>query len=111
MCLKKGNKILIIITIICIVAIAGTIIYKNQTFNNTDNSLNDVNDNITNNIVNNDDTNNQIETQYVGNARTMTFHVNDCEWAQKISDNNLVKFNYRQDAINQGYKKCKVCDP
>ncbi|MBE6500616.1 MAG: hypothetical protein E7Z80_08760 [Methanobrevibacter thaueri] len=48
---------------------------------------------------------------YVGNSYTGKFHELTCKWGQKISSNNKVKFNSRNDAISQGYHPCRVCNP
>jgi len=48
---------------------------------------------------------------YVGNSRTLKFHRPDCVWAQRISPANRVYFQTREEAIQQGYIPCKVCNP
>ena len=48
---------------------------------------------------------------YIGNSNTGKFHKTTCKWGQKISSNNKVTFNSRNDAISQGYQACKVCNP
>ena len=49
--------------------------------------------------------------KYIGNSNTGKFHKTTCKWGQKISSNNKVTFNSRNDAISQGYQPCKVCNP
>jgi hypothetical protein len=51
------------------------------------------------------------ESYYVGNARTMKFHISSCRWAKKISAKNRTYFDTRDDAVNSGYVPCKVCMP
>lgn len=48
---------------------------------------------------------------YIGNSNSMKFHDSDCRYGLKVSDVNRVTFDSRSDAINSGYKPCKVCDP
>ncbi len=48
---------------------------------------------------------------YVGNSNSHKFHKPNCRTAQKISENNKVSFNTREEAISQGYEPCKVCGP
>ncbi len=48
---------------------------------------------------------------YVGNARSRVFHLPDCEWAQKIAPHNRVEFKTREEAVNAGYRPCRVCNP
>lgn len=48
---------------------------------------------------------------YVASANANKFHKTTCRWAKKISDYNKITFNNRNEAINQGYQPCKVCNP
>lgn len=48
---------------------------------------------------------------YVGNSNTKKFHLPTCSYASKIKDSNKVYFNSRDDAIDNGYVPCKVCNP
>ncbi len=47
--------------------------------------------------------------QYVGNQNTKKFHLLSCRYAGQISDNNIVYFRSREEAV--GYTPCKVCNP
>ncbi|WXJ79113.1 hypothetical protein MTMBA_11950 [Moorella thermoacetica] len=49
--------------------------------------------------------------KYIGNSSSKKFHYPDCQWAQKISPRNRVEFISREEAINAGYRPCKVCQP
>jgi lipopolysaccharide export system permease protein len=49
--------------------------------------------------------------KYIGNIRRHRFHRPDCKWAKKISADNRYSFNSRDDAVQQGYIPCEVCDP
>lgn len=48
---------------------------------------------------------------YIGNANSGKFHVDGCTGANRMSENNKVFFSSRDDAINQGYTPCKMCNP
>ncbi len=51
------------------------------------------------------------EAVYVGNSGTLKFHTLECSAGSKIADRNVVYFKNREDAINQGYVPCKLCNP
>jgi len=48
---------------------------------------------------------------YVGNSKSMKFHVGSCRWVSAMSASNKVKFKTRKAAIKAGYVPCKVCSP
>jgi endonuclease YncB( thermonuclease family) len=48
---------------------------------------------------------------YIANTNTGKFHESSCKWGQKTAEHNRVYLNSRSDAISQGYKPCKVCNP
>jgi micrococcal nuclease len=54
---------------------------------------------------------NSPQSQYIGSARSFKFHIADCIWAQKITANNAVYFDTRDEASDAGYVPCKVCNP
>jgi methylphosphotriester-DNA--protein-cysteine methyltransferase len=39
------------------------------------------------------------------------YHYPSCQYAQKISPKNLIKFESPEQAIKAGYVPCKVCKP
>lgn len=49
--------------------------------------------------------------QYVASVNKEPFHRVSCRWARKISPSNAVYYNTRQEAINDGHRPCKVCNP
>ena len=51
------------------------------------------------------------EYLYVGNKRTKVFHYPNCKYVSMISEENKVYFKSRQEAIDAGYRPCKVCKP
>ena len=48
---------------------------------------------------------------YVANANTGKFHVSSCSSVGKMSEKNKVFFSSRDEAVNQGYVPCKICNP
>lgn len=48
---------------------------------------------------------------YVANANTGKFHVSSCSSVSKMSEGNKVFLSSRDEAINQGYVPCKLCNP
>lgn len=48
---------------------------------------------------------------YIGNSNSGKFHRADCSSVDKMSEGNKVYFTNRNDAINQGYVPCKICNP
>lgn len=48
---------------------------------------------------------------YVGNARSHIFHTDDCRYVYRMNDFNKVYFDDRDEAIDAGYRPCKVCQP
>lgn len=51
------------------------------------------------------------EIQYVASSERPIFHEPSCQWAEKISDRNLVEYSTREEAIRDGKRPCKVCKP
>ena len=49
--------------------------------------------------------------KYVGNSDTKVFHTLDCGHGKKIKEENRVYFETRNEAIEKGYRACKVCKP
>jgi Metal binding domain of Ada len=47
----------------------------------------------------------------VASRSSTVFHRPDCRWAQNISPENRVTYNSRQEAIRDGKKPCKSCNP
>lgn len=50
-------------------------------------------------------------SSYIGNANSHKFHSSDCQEITKMNSQNKVTFNSRQEAVNNGYKPCKKCNP
>jgi len=49
--------------------------------------------------------------QFVGSKNSNKYHYESCQWAQKISETNLVTFKDAKAAVDAGYVACKVCKP
>ena len=48
---------------------------------------------------------------YVGSVNSDVYHDPECEWAQRIKADNLVRFDSPGEASSAGYRPCKVCRP
>ena len=51
------------------------------------------------------------EEVYFGNKRSLLFHLPECRWVQKISPQDMVLFKTIQEAVDQKYAPCRVCEP
>lgn len=49
--------------------------------------------------------------KYIGNANSGKFHNSGCKAIRKMSEHNKIFFSSRNDAVNQGYTPCKICNP
>jgi len=49
--------------------------------------------------------------KYIGSAKSNKYHYPTCEWAKKISPQNLDTFKSAQEAVKAGYVPCKICKP
>ena len=45
----------------------------------------------------------------VGNLTLAIYHLDNCEWAQKIAQKNRVPFTSPVEAQTAGYRPCQVC--
>lgn len=48
---------------------------------------------------------------YIGNARSYIFHFSGCRYVAQMNPGNKVYFDSRDEAIESGYRPCKVCRP
>jgi len=48
---------------------------------------------------------------YVASKSSEVFHKSTCRWAQNITQENLVVYSNREEAINTGKRPCKSCNP
>lgn len=51
------------------------------------------------------------EAAYVGNAKSLKFHYEDCRWAKKMKEENKVYFETREEALERGYVPCGSRNP
>jgi len=49
--------------------------------------------------------------RYVASRKQKAFHVVTCPWAQRIEKRNAVYYASREDAIRDGRRPCKECEP
>jgi len=51
------------------------------------------------------------EAGFIASKGSDVFHKTDCRWAQNISADNLVTYESRKEAIEDGKRPCKWCKP
>jgi len=51
------------------------------------------------------------EHKYVASRNSKIFHKPDCVWVQRIAPKNLVYYKTRDEAVNDGKRPCKTCNP
>ena len=51
------------------------------------------------------------EHKYVASKSSNIFHKPDCRWAKNISQENLVTYKSKDEAIKAGKRPCKTCNP
>lgn len=109
----KSSSKLMIGVIIAIILIAIVAVFASGILSG-DNSQNTQITNSSNaKLVNPTDSQNTSSNGNVfwASSKTDKFHKPDCEWAQKISDDNKIVYNHREDAIRAGKTPCSVCNP
>lgn len=52
-----------------------------------------------------------VAEHYIGNRDDRTFHEPNCREAKKLTTANEVYFATRDEAIDAGYRPCKICRP
>ncbi|MBR2714669.1 MAG: MBL fold metallo-hydrolase [Ruminococcus sp.] len=50
-------------------------------------------------------------SKYIGNKKSMKFHYHGCQSVDEMKPENKVALNNRDEAINNGYAPCKICNP
>ncbi len=48
---------------------------------------------------------------YIGNKNSKKFHELSCSSVKSMSEDNIVEFSNREEAIGEGYEPCKKCNP
>ena len=48
---------------------------------------------------------------FVGSVNSNVYHYPSCTYARRIKPDNLITFSSAKDAVNEGYRPCKVCKP
>lgn len=58
------------------------------------------------------DSNNHSETTYILNTNTKKFHYPNCESVKHMKDKNIKYITCTRDqAISQGFSRCRLCNP
>ena len=52
-----------------------------------------------------------VSASYVGNKKSMVFHLPNCESVAKMKDSSKIYYDTRSEAVNAGYKPCQNCNP
>jgi hypothetical protein len=53
----------------------------------------------------------QQDYKFVASRHSKIFHKPDCMWAERIKEENLVKYKTRKEAVNDDKRPCKRCEP
>ena len=48
---------------------------------------------------------------FVGNLMLGIYHVEKCDWVNRISTKNRVGFSTASEAVSHGFKPCRICSP
>ncbi|HET9713106.1 MAG TPA: hypothetical protein VFP64_14525, partial [Pyrinomonadaceae bacterium] len=48
---------------------------------------------------------------FIGNLVLGIYHLENCDWVERISSKNRVGFSTASEAISHGFKPCRVCSP
>lgn len=51
------------------------------------------------------------EAEHVGSKSSKVFHKKGCKWTRSISQENIVIYKSREEAIDKGKRPCKACNP
>jgi Metal binding domain of Ada len=52
-----------------------------------------------------------VSEPFVGNLVLGIYHLEDCDWVERISSKNRVNFSTASEAISHGFKPCQICSP
>jgi hypothetical protein len=52
-----------------------------------------------------------ISDPFIGNIVLGIYHVENCDWVERISTKNRVGFSTGSDAVAHGFKPCRICSP
>ncbi len=116
---KKSSqtKIIAVVAVILIIAVVGVLASGMFSSNSTsDGSTVNHDEEVVKPQVDSADSKNttssdETPSEYWASAKTDKFHLPDCEWAEKISDDNKIIYQSREDAIADGKEPCSVCNP
>ena len=48
---------------------------------------------------------------FVGNLVLGIYHIDSCDWVNRISTKNRVGFSTASEAVSHGFKPCRICSP
>jgi len=106
---------IISIILIAIMLLCGCTDSKNNTDTVSDYKIILPSDNTVNgyrNPIKTDNKNNSSKSiRYYANLKTKKFHLKDCAYAKKTSEENLYISKDKDELISSGYIACKICNP
>ena len=93
------NKIIAIVAVVVVIAVVGVLLsgmLGGNTASHSDDKDTSASDGA---------------TEYWASINADKFHLPDCEWAKKISEDNKIIYHSREDAIADGKEPCGECNP
>ncbi|MBO5452806.1 MAG: hypothetical protein J6A69_02445 [Clostridia bacterium] len=58
-----------------------------------------------------DETGLTMEENYVGSVNSDIYHDPECQWANRIKEDNEIWFASAEEAEDEGYRACHICNP
>lgn len=52
-----------------------------------------------------------VSDPFIGNIVLGIYHVENCDWVDRISTKNRVGFSTGSEAVSHGFKPCRICSP
>lgn len=52
-----------------------------------------------------------VSDPFIGNVVLGIYHVENCDWVDRISTKNRVGFSTGSEAVSHGFKPCRICSP
>ena len=108
---KSNNKILVVIAVIVVIAIVGVLASGMVSTNHSSDDASVSDDSSSSKNVKEDSSSSSSSSEYWASAKADKFHLPTCEWAEKISEDNKIIYQSREDAITDGKEPCGACNP
>lgn len=105
----SSKMIIAIVAVVIIIAIVGA--FASGVFTGNDTASNDSSVETSDSVSQDTGDDDAGSTEYWASEKTEKFHKPDCEWAEKIGEDNKIIYQSREDAIADGKEPCNVCNP